>query len=288
MTSPSIILAAGGTGGHLYPAEALAQELLERGYQVVIITDRRGAAFQKLGDRVHIDCVRAATFRPGVLSKLRAMWDICIGIMQAARLIKKYKPSVVVGFGGYPSFPTVFAGQRLGYKTILHEQNAVLGKANLWLAGSADVIAASLPIEHDGVIVTGNPVRAGICAVRDKPYPSPAGTLEIFITGGSQAAKVFSEVVPAAVRLLPQEIKSRLHIVHQCREGDMEATAEKYRVAGVRADIRPFFHDMPERYAACHLFIGRSGPSTVAEIAVVGRPAIFVPYWHERLCRSAA
>jgi UDP-N-acetylglucosamine--N-acetylmuramyl-(pentapeptide) pyrophosphoryl-undecaprenol N-acetylglucosamine transferase len=278
MTSQPIILAAGGTGGHLYPAEALAQELLNRGHTVIIITDKRGSAFRKLGDKVQIDCVRAATFRPGILSKIKAVFDICIGILQAAKLLKKYQPALVVGFGGYPSFPTVFAAQRMGIPTILHEQNAVLGKANLWLAGAAQVIAASLPLARDKVVVTGNPVRAGICAVRNNPYPSLGGTLEIFITGGSQAAKVFSEVVPEAVRQLPEEIKHRLHIVHQCREDDIDATADQYRAAGVKAETKSFFNDMPERLSACHLFIGRSGASTVAEIAVVGRPAIFVPY----------
>jgi UDP-N-acetylglucosamine--N-acetylmuramyl-(pentapeptide) pyrophosphoryl-undecaprenol N-acetylglucosamine transferase len=278
MTGQPIILAAGGTGGHLYPAEALAQELLNRRHSVIIITDKRGSAFQKLGDKVQIDCVRTATFRPGILSKIKAVFDICAGIFQAAKLLKKYQPALVVGFGGYPSFPTVFAAQRLGIPTILHEQNAVLGKANLWLADTAQVIAASLPLARDKVVVTGNPVRAGICAVRNNPYPSLGGTLEVFITGGSQAAKIFSDVVPDAVRQLPEEIKNRLRIVHQCREGDIAATEEKYRVAGVKAEIKSFFNDMPERLSACHLFIGRSGASTVAEIAVVGRPAIFVPY----------
>ncbi|MCE9506876.1 MAG: undecaprenyldiphospho-muramoylpentapeptide beta-N-acetylglucosaminyltransferase [Alphaproteobacteria bacterium] len=278
MTGRPIILAAGGTGGHLYPAEALAQELLNRRHTVIIITDKRGSAFQKLGDKVQIDCVRAATFRPGIVSKIKAVLDIGLGIWQAALLLRKLCPVVVVGFGGYPSFPTVFAAQRMGFRTILHEQNAVLGKANLWLAKEAKVIAASLPLARDKVVVTGNPVRAGICAVRNHPYPALDGTLEIFITGGSQAAKVFSDVVPDAVRLLPDEIKHRLHVVHQCREDDITATAEKYRAAGVKAEIKSFFNDMPERLSACHLFIGRSGASTVAEIAVVGRPAIFVPY----------
>jgi UDP-N-acetylglucosamine--N-acetylmuramyl-(pentapeptide) pyrophosphoryl-undecaprenol N-acetylglucosamine transferase len=285
MTGQPIILAAGGTGGHLYPAEALAQELLNRGHQVIIITDRRGTAFQKLGDKVQIDCVRAATFRPGLLSKIKAAIDICTGIWQATLLLRKISPAGVVGFGGYPSFPTVFAAQRLGFKTILHEQNAVLGMANLWLAKAAVAIAASLPgtsgirlANQARVTVTGNPVRAGICAVRNNPYPPLDGVLEIFITGGSQAAKVFSDVVPAAIQLLPEETKARLHIVQQCRESDIAATEKKYRMAGVIAEIKSFFNDMPERYSACHLFIGRSGASTVAEIAVVGRPAIFVPY----------
>jgi len=289
VTPFAIILAAGGTGGHLYPAEALALELLNRGHQVIIITDKRGSAFQNLGDKVRIERVNAATFKPGLASKIKSVMDICIGIAQAALLIKKYRPALIVGFGGYPSFPTVFAGQRMGCSTVIHEQNAILGKANFWLADASSRIAASLP-ETKGikpanagkVVVTGNPVRAGICAARDKAYPplTLTGNFEIFITGGSQAARIFSEVVPEAVGLLPGDIKARLHLVHQCREPDIQAAAEKYRKAGVKAEIKPFFHDMPERLSACHLFIGRSGASTVAEIAVVGRPAIFVPFQH--------
>ncbi len=285
MNPETIILAAGGTGGHLYPAEALAQELLDRGHTVIIITDKRGTAFQKLGEKVRIDCVRAATLKPGILSKIKAVIDIEVGILQSFFLLGKYKPALIVGFGGYPSFPAVIAGQIMGYPTILHEQNAVLGKANVWLAYAAKKIAVSLPdtrgikpVDQAKVVLTGNPVRAGIRTARNNPYPPVDGSFEIFITGGSQAAKVFSEVVPEAVQQLPEDIKKRLRIVHQCREGDIPATIEKYRTAGVTADIKAFFNDMPERLSACHLFIGRSGASTVAETAVVGRPAIFVPY----------
>ncbi|MCK5658635.1 MAG: undecaprenyldiphospho-muramoylpentapeptide beta-N-acetylglucosaminyltransferase [Alphaproteobacteria bacterium] len=281
----TIVLAAGGTGGHLYPAEALAQELLNRGYRIIIITDKRGQAFRKLGEEVQIECVRAATLKPGIISKISAVVNMGIGILQAAVLLVKYKPKVIVGFGGYPSFPTVFAGQRMYIPTLLHEQNAILGKANLWLAGSAGAIAASLPetlgikpANQGKVVVTGNPVRAGICAVRDIPYPVFAETFEIFITGGSQAAKVFSDIVPEAVCRLSEDLKNRLHIVQQCRESDIISTKEKYKLAGVKAEIKAFFDDMPDRLSACHLFIGRSGASTVAEIAVAGRPAIFVPY----------
>ena len=287
MNAKTIALAAGGTGGHLYPAEALAQELLNRGHKVIIITDKRGSAFQKLGNKVQILCVRAATMKPGVIKKIKAVIDIVIGILQAALILRKFKPSVIIGFGGYPSYPTMFAGQLLGYPTILHEQNAILGKANLHLADRAIAIAASLPDTRGikpsnlgKVTVTGNPVRAAICAVRDKPYPMIDNTFEIFITGGSQAAKVFGDIVPEAVRKLPEDIKRKLHIVHQCPEGSIAATMEKYQSTRVRAEIKSFFNDMPEKLSACHLFIGRSGASTVAEIAVVGRPAIFVPLLH--------
>lgn len=284
--SSSIVLAAGGTGGHLYPAEALAQELLDRGHKVTIITDKRGDAFKRLGDKVQIHSIRAATFKAGIVSKIKAVIDICLGMVQAALLLRKIKPSIVVGFGGYPSFPTVYAAQWAGYRTVLHEQNAVLGKANWYLANDAGVIAASLPGTQNiseknrgKVVVTGNPVRAGICAVRDVPYPAQERELRIFITGGSTAlTRVFNETVPAAAQLLPEDIRRRLRVVHQCRAAETEVTLERYRSAGVTAEIKSFFDDMPERLSACHLFIGRSGASTVAEIAVVGRPAIFVPY----------
>lgn len=286
MSYGSIVLAAGGTGGHLYPAEALAQELLNRGHKVIIITDKRGDVFKRLADRVQIYSIRAATFKPGIVSKIKSVLDICIGMVQAALLLQKMRPALVVGFGGYPSFPTVYAAQRMGYLTILHEQNAVLGKANGHLANEAVVIATSLPETRNitpknqsKVVVTGNPVRAAICAVRDVPYPSLQDEIRIFITGGSTAlTRIFNETVPEAARLLPEDIRRRLRIVHQCREAERAATAERYRAAGVTAEIKSFFDDMPERLSACHLFIGRSGASTVAEIAVVGRPAIFVPY----------
>lgn len=285
----SIVLAAGGTGGHLFPAEALARELLNRGHKVAIITDKRGHAFKSLADDVGIFCVRAATFKPGLSAKVKAIIDICRGIVQSVFLLLKLKPDVIVGFGGYPSFPPLLAGQILCKTTVLHEQNAVLGKANIILACGATKIATALPDtrgikdkDRKKTVVTGNPVRAAICAVRDMPYKAPtlAEDFILFITGGSQAAKAFSDIVPQAAALLPETLKKRLVAVHQCREEDIEKTKNAYAAAGVRSEVKSFFSDMPERLAACHLFFGRSGASTVAEIAVVGRPAIFVPLLH--------
>ncbi len=282
----TVFLAAGGTGGHLYPAEALAEELADRGHKTVIVTDKRGIAFRNLGDKVEIRAIPAATFKPGIINKIKAVAAILSGILQAAVLLKKHKPAIVVGFGGYPSFPTMFAAQQMGFKTLIHEQNAVLGKANLHLADKAAAIAASLrdtrgirERNKSKIMLTGNPVRPAIRAVRDRPYPPAGGTFEIFITGGSTAlTRVFNETVPQAVKLLPDDLRARLHVVHQCRDEEAMATAGKYRDAGVKAEIKEFFNDMPERLAACHLFIGRSGASTVSEISVAGRPAIFVPY----------
>jgi UDP-N-acetylglucosamine--N-acetylmuramyl-(pentapeptide) pyrophosphoryl-undecaprenol N-acetylglucosamine transferase len=286
MTAKTVILAAGGTGGHLYPAEALAQELLNRGHKVVIVTDKRGNAFQKLGDKVLIIPIRAATFKAGIVSKIKSVIDILVGIVQSAIILKQIRPALVIGFGGYPSYPTMFAAQQMGFPTMLHEQNAVLGKANLHLANKARIIAASWPetkgikpANQDKVVVTGNPVRAGIIAVRDNALPSSTNVFEIFITGGSTAlTRIFNENVPAALKLLPTDLRQRIHVVHQCRDVEMEATSARYKDAGVKAEIKNFFNDMPERLSACHLFIGRSGASTVAELTVVGRPAIYVPY----------
>jgi len=281
----TILLSAGGTGGHLYPAEALAAELLMRGYRVEIITDKRGHAFKSLGERVTIHTVRAATLKAGIVSKIRALIDIGLGVLSAMRLVMRIKPALVVGFGGYPSFPGMLAAQVLGYPTIMHEQNAVLGKANVMLANRARRIALSLPNTKGMTarqiaksVVTGNPVRTHIIDVRTKAYQPPADDFRILITGGSQAASVFGDVVPEAVKNLPESIKSSLYVMHQCRENDVEAVRTKYAKMNIRAETASFFSDMGPRLAACHLFIGRSGASTVAELAVAGRPAIFVPY----------
>lgn len=281
----TILLSAGGTGGHLYPAEALAEELLARGYKVAIVTDKRGHAFKSLGDRVNIYTVRAATLKPGLGAKIRALIDMKLGVLSALRLIFKIKPALVVGFGGYPSFPGVLAAQILCRPTILHEQNAVLGKANVWLAPRARKIALSLAgtrglsaAQQSKAVVTGNPVRAPIIAVSRIPYTPPVSDFKILITGGSQAASIFADVVPEGLKDLPEPIKSRLYVMHQCRENDLKTTAEKYARIGIRAETASFFSDMADRLAACQLFIGRSGASSVAELAVAGRPAIFVPY----------
>lgn len=281
----TILLSAGGTGGHLYPAEALAQELLRRGHNVVIVTDKRGHAFKSLGDKVSIHVVSAATLGAGIAGKLRAVARMGAGVVQSHRLLAKIKPDVVIGFGGYPSVPAVLAAQMAGVPTLLHEQNAVLGKANALLSRKARVIATALPgtrgmkdKDAQKVITTGNPVRDAIVAARDAAYPADAQRLNILITGGSQAARIFSEIVPEAVALLPEDLRARLDIVQQCREDMVDVTRKAYAKTGVRAEISSFFSDMAERLKSCQLFIGRAGASSVAEVAAVGRPALFVPY----------
>lgn len=283
----TVVLSAGGTGGHLFPAEALAAELLKRGIKPVIFTDKRGHIFQSLGEDVVIHTLRSGYFKPGLPGKISAVFLIITGLVQAVSLLLEYKPSLVIGFGGYPSFPGVLAAQILRIPTIVHEQNAVLGKANLWLSKLVKHIAVSfsgtrgIPSAAEAkTVLTGNPVRSDILAVRQAPYLPPSDKIRLFITGGSQAAKIFSDLIPDALVLLPDDIKKRLKVVHQCREADIGIAKNKYQKADLHAEIRPFFSDMGEQLKSCHLFIGRSGATTVAEIAVAGRPAVFVPLLH--------
>ncbi|HYE51674.1 MAG TPA: undecaprenyldiphospho-muramoylpentapeptide beta-N-acetylglucosaminyltransferase [Azospirillaceae bacterium] len=286
MSGP-IVLAAGGTGGHLFPAEALAAELLARGHAVALVTDPRGKAFGDSLPDVAVHRIRSATLGGGLVGKLRTVVELGLGTLQARRLLKELKPAAVVGFGGYPSVPTVFAAQRLGVPVVLHEQNAVLGRANRMLAGRAALIATSFPqVTHlpAGVatVRTGNPVRPGVLDMAGRPYPVPyhGGSLHILVTGGSQGASVFSTILPAAVARLPEELRMRLRIAQQARPETMEAAREGYAGLGVEVELAPFFRDMPARLAACHLAVCRSGASTVAELTVAGRPAILVPYPH--------
>lgn len=289
-TDRPVIIAAGGTGGHIFPAEALAEALLACGERVMLVTDRRFAKFNHgVFTRVETHTVRASQPAPGIARKAAAAAGILLGVAQAALLLRKVKPKVVVGFGGYPSFPTMLAATRLGLPTLIHEQNSVLGRANRWLAPRTSRIAASFPhtlmIEPEDeprLVVTGNPVRSGVRAVRDVPYAtlSGNGTMQILITGGSQGAAVFSRIVPAAVAALPAALRSRIRIDQQCREADLDVTRVAYEQLGVSAQVSPFFTDIPARLAAAHLVISRSGASTVAEVSVAGRPAILVPYPH--------
>jgi UDP-N-acetylglucosamine--N-acetylmuramyl-(pentapeptide) pyrophosphoryl-undecaprenol N-acetylglucosamine transferase len=285
--SSPVILAAGGTGGHMFPAEALARELLARGRRVVLVTDRRGKAFGDALPEVEVHRIRASSFGSGIMGKIRGVVELTIGAFQARRLIAKLKPSAVVGFGGYPSVPTVLLAQRGRVPTILHEQNAVLGRANRLAAPGAVGIATSFAAvsavkqaDAGKLVFTGNPVRPNVTAVRDLPYPAleDGGEVHLLVVGGSQGARIFSEVVPEALALLPDALKRRIRISQQCRPEDIEAAKAAFANAGIEAELSTFFRDVPERLAGCHLAICRSGASTVAELAAVGRPAILVPY----------
>ena len=285
--SKLIMLSAGGTGGHMMPAQSLGIDLLSRGYRVEIITDHRGMKYAQMFKGMKIHVVKAGTLGTGFIGKTKGVCNLALGIMQAMVLIKSKQPCVVVGFGGYPSFPGVYAAQCQKIKTIIHEQNAVLGRANVFLSSKAERIALSLPLvggleEANKVrtVMTGNPVRPEIAELFSKPYPNlkDNGELRILIMGGSLGASVFSRVIPDALAKLSSEYRSRLRIVQQCREEDLLATRNSYDKSGIKADISTFIDDVATELDKAHLIIARSGASTVAEIATAGRPAIFVPY----------
>ncbi|NYZ15720.1 undecaprenyldiphospho-muramoylpentapeptide beta-N-acetylglucosaminyltransferase [Azospirillum sp. RWY-5-1] len=287
---PIFLLAAGGTGGHMFPAEALARALLGRGAHVELVTDRRGHAFGDQLPEVPVHRVHAAAPGAGFLGKLKAGLVMGRGLLQSGALIRHLRPDAVVGFGGYPSVPAVYAAAQAKVPVLLHEQNAVLGRANRLLVPGAARIATAFP-EVSGVkpahrakiIRTGNPVRPPIAAQRHAAYQPPAadGPVRLLVMGGSQGARVFSEVVPAALARLPESLRARIHLSQQCRPEDLEEARAAYAGIGLGSvDLQSFFRDVPERMAGCHLAITRSGASTVAELTCIGRPAILVPYPH--------
>jgi UDP-N-acetylglucosamine--N-acetylmuramyl-(pentapeptide) pyrophosphoryl-undecaprenol N-acetylglucosamine transferase len=286
--APLIVLAAGGTGGHVFPAEALAQVLAARGCRLALITDRRGTSYRGALAQIETHHLPVSSISGSVARRLRGAIDMAWSVYKARTLLSRLKPNAVVGFGGYPSLPTVFASLQRGIPTALHEQNAVLGRVNRLIAGRVTAIATSFDhVTHlpEGaatrVTVTGNPVRPGVLAVRHDAYEATVrGKLRVLVTGGSQGAQIFSRVVPAAVAALPADQRARLEIVQQCRPEDIDAARAAYRNAGVAAELETFFDDLPARLAHAGLVICRAGASTVAELTVVGRPAILVPYPH--------
>lgn len=287
MSERLVVLATGGTGGHMFPAEALAHELLGRGFRVALITDRRGQAF---GDRVPgvaTHRIPAGRLGGGIWGKAIGIAEIMLGAFAAGRLLRNLRPSAVVGFGGYPSVPTMLAATRLAIPTLLHEQNALLGRANRLLAPRVSRIATSFPqveglrdTDRTRITLTGNPVRPDVVALRGTPYPATDGALRLLITGGSQGARILSGVIPPALALLPAALRQRLAIMQQARPEDLEAVRETHRRNAITAEVAPFFEDLAGRLAGAHLVIARSGASTVAELTVVGRPALLVPYRH--------
>ncbi|CAO3373364.1 undecaprenyldiphospho-muramoylpentapeptide beta-N-acetylglucosaminyltransferase [Azospirillum argentinense] len=289
-TQRPIILAAGGTGGHFFPAEALARELLARGEAVALVTDKRGQAFGDSLPEVTVHRIRSAAPGGNLLAKMNAAWQMGLGLLGANALMRHLKPAAVVGFGGYPSVPTVYAAAQGRVPVMLHEQNAVLGRANRMLAAAARRIAVAFPevasvkAEHRSRLVrTGNPVRPAIAAQRDAAYavPAPGGPVRILVMGGSQGARVFSEVIPEALGRLPADLRARIHLAQQCRPEDLEAARAAYAGMGLGGlELESFFRDVPDRLAACHLAITRAGASTIAELTCIGRPAILVPYPH--------
>ena len=279
------VIAAGGTGGHLFPAQALAQALIARGWRIVLATDERVRGLTDSFPAERRIPLSAATFRPGdPLGMARAGVAILKGVLHARAALAELKPQVVVGFGGYPSLPALLAAISQGRRTVIHEQNAVMGRANRLLAGRVTTVAAAFPtlmkappaVQRRAVTV-GNPVRPEVQALYDRPYRPPTGDVRLLVTGGSQGARLLSELTPQAVAQLPQAVRARLKVQQQTRAESIEGARHTYDLAGVEAEIAPFFSNMAERLAAAHLMIGRAGASTVCEIAVAGRPAILVP-----------
>jgi len=282
---PLAIVAAGGTGGHMFPAEALARELNDRGWDVVLASDKRGAAFATNFPAIERLSLEAATFKKSdPIGMARAAIKIGLGIMQARKAFKRLKPWAVIGFGGYPSYPALMAA--LGRKdiTLIHEQNSVLGRSNRQLVKRVDAVACAFPVlrmapaEMEGrVQVVGNPVRPDIRALYDEPYPVIDPTIRILVTGGSQGAKILSETVPQALALLPVSLRINLHVEQQTRADQIDMATKIYREAEIDAEVAPFFSDMAERLRRAHIVIGRAGASTVCELAVAGKPSILIP-----------
>jgi UDP-N-acetylglucosamine--N-acetylmuramyl-(pentapeptide) pyrophosphoryl-undecaprenol N-acetylglucosamine transferase len=275
-----IVLSAGGTGGHLFPAQALAGELARRGRDIVVMTDARFSNYATAFPRARIEIVPSSPF-----NAISAPLKIAAGIAIAFAKLLKLKPAAVIGFGGYPSVPVMLAATMARLPTAIIEQNAVVGRANRLVMNRVRVVAAAFPIarfapsDKSKIVLTGNPLRPEVEALWGAPYnvPEATGPLRLLVFGGSQGARVLSEVVPAALTRLPHDIKMRLSVVQQCRPEDLETVRQIYGNAEIRAELQPFFSDLPKRMAECHLAITRAGAGTAAELMAIGRPAILVP-----------
>ncbi|MEX2128875.1 MAG: undecaprenyldiphospho-muramoylpentapeptide beta-N-acetylglucosaminyltransferase [Xanthobacteraceae bacterium] len=300
--APLVLIAAGGTGGHLFPAEALAAALAERGVAVELATDKRAAPFARsfAARRIHVlpaDTVRGRD----PISLVRTAMRLSYGTVRAIWLLLQSRPAAVVGFGGYPTVPPIFAAWIVRVPSVVHEQNAVMGRANRLLASRASVIATGYPkIFSDAprlaakAVHVGNPVRAAVREAAARIYEAPVlrGAVRLVVFGGSQGARIMSEVVPGAIERLPAPIRARVEVVQQCRAEDLDEVKGVYSRLGVKAELAAFFGDLPARVAAAHLVIARSGASTVAELAAIGRPSVLVPLPHaldqDQLANAAA
>lgn len=282
---PLLLIAAGGTGGHMFPAQALAEAMIAKGWRVKLSTDARGARYAGgFPKAVEIVELSSATFaRGGVLAKLAVPFRIAGGIVSALLSSLRDKPDVVVGFGGYPSIPALTAAWILRRPRMIHEQNGVLGRVNTLFARRVDKVACgtwptALPAGVES-IHTGNPVRALVLERAGAGYIAPGDyPMELLVIGGSQGARILSQLVPAAVAALPEPLRAHLRVAHQARAEDLPSVVAAYAEAGVRAEVEPFFTDIPRRLSEAQLVISRSGASSVADISVIGRPAILIPF----------
>lgn len=281
------VLAAGGTGGHLIPAFALAVELERRGHHVALVTDVRGAAIPGRPEGLTAHVLPAGRLQgKNPINWVKGLMAIMEGRRMAMRLYESFQPSAVIGFGGYPALPALLGASAAGIPSVIHEQNAVLGRVNRFLAGRVNAIAtASAQTDRldakyaEKAHVIGNPVREEVLRLRDQPFPpfTEDGLLRVLVTGGSQGARVLSEVVPDGLAMLPPSLRTRLQVIQQCRAEDIDAVRTRYASHDIPAELATYFEDMASRLADAHLFIGRSGASTIAELTAVGRPAILVP-----------
>ena len=281
------VLAAGGTGGHMVPAHALAEELMRRGHAVALVTDERGTRFPGLFENVETHVLPAGRLGGGPVGWLRAGRSILAGRGQALRLFRECQPAAVMGFGGYPALPALLAAFKARIPTAVHEQNAVLGRVNRFVAGRVNAVATAYPdIQRlpsraaTKVRLVGNPVRREVLDLRDRPYPplDHDGVFRVLVTGGSQGATILSDVVPEGLGLLPPVFRARLQVTHQARAEDIDRVRARYAEQGIPAELATYLPDLPERLGRGHLVIARSGASTVAELAAAGRPAILVPF----------
>ena len=283
-----VLVAAGGTGGHLFPAEALAAALAGRGIAVHLATDGRAARYGGAFPEQSIHIVASATLRArNPIAFARTAMMLGLGLIQAWALLGRLKPAAVVGFGGYPTIPPVLAGVWRGVPSLIHDANAVIGRANRLLAPRVTAIATTFPDVFSAkpdlaakATLTGNPVRRAVVAAAAATYPAPGDPLRLLIVGGSQGARIMADVVPAAIAQLEAGLRARLALVQQAREEDLSRVREAYAHLAVAAEVAPFFSDLPARMAASHLVVARAGASTVAELAAIGRPAILVPLPH--------
>lgn len=280
------VLAAGGTGGHLIPAFALADELVSRGHHVALVTDVRGASLPGKPEALVAHVLPAGRVGKNPLRWPAGVAAIMQGRRMALRLFESFQPTAVVGFGGYPALPALLGAQAAGIPSVIHEQNAVFGRVNRLLARRVSAIATAyhevdrLPARHAAkTFLVGNPIRREVMALRDRPFPpfTAEGLLRVLVTGGSQGARVLSEVVPDGLAMLPPALRTRLQVTQQCRPEDIDAVRARYAAHDIPAELGTYFENMAERLADAHLFVGRAGASTVAELTAVGRPAILVP-----------
>jgi UDP-N-acetylglucosamine--N-acetylmuramyl-(pentapeptide) pyrophosphoryl-undecaprenol N-acetylglucosamine transferase len=280
------VLAAGGTGGHMIPAHAVAQELIARGHHVALVTDERGAKIPGLFQNVAVHVLPAGRMQGGPIGWLRGMKAIRQGREMSRRMYETFRPSVVVGFGGYPALPALLGALKDDIPTVIHEQNAVLGRVNRLIAGKVNAIATAYPDVQrlaakykDKVNLIGNPVRDEVLALRDEDFPvfSDESVFRLLVTGGSQGASILSTVVPEGLALLPISLRRRLQVTQQCRSEDIEQVRATYAKMEIAADLATYINDMPDKLSWSHLVIARAGASTLAELTVAGRPAILIP-----------